>query len=64
MFKTIREDVQSVLDRDPAARNVLEVLFCYPGLHAIWVHRLSHRLWKRGFKIIARWVSQIARGLT
>ncbi len=64
MFKIIREDVQSVLDRDPAARNVLEVLFCYPGLHAVWVHRLSHRLWVRGFKIIARWVSQIARGLT
>ena len=64
MFKIIREDVQSVLDRDPAARNVLEVLFCYPGLHAIWIHRLSHRLWQRGFKIIARWVSQIARGLT
>ncbi len=64
MFKIIREDVQSVLDRDPAARNVLEVLFCYPGLHAIWVHRLSHRLWVRGFKIIARWISQIARGLT
>ncbi len=39
MFKTIREDVQSVLDRDPAARNVLEVLLCYPGLHAVWVHR-------------------------
>ncbi len=64
MFKTIREDVQSVLDRDPAARNVLEVLLCYPGLHAIWAHHLSHFLWKRGFKLLARWVSQTARGLT
>jgi len=64
MFKTIREDVQSVLDRDPAARNVLEVLLCYPGLHAIWAHHLSHRLWKRGFKLVARWVSQVARSLT
>ncbi len=64
MFKTIREDVQSVLDRDPAARNVLEVLLCYPGLHAIWGHHLSHFLWKRGFKLLARWVSQIARSLT
>ena len=64
MFKTIREDVQSVLDRDPAARNVFEVILCYPGLHAIWAHRLSHRFWARGFKLMARWVSQIARSLT
>ncbi|CAG0977859.1 serine O-acetyltransferase [Anaerolineales bacterium] len=64
MFKTIREDIQSVLDRDPAARNALEVMLCYPGLHAIWVHRLSHKLWKAGFKLIARWLSQTARSLT
>src|SRR5512142_448604 len=64
MFKTIHDDVQSVLDRDPAARNVLEVLLCYPGLHAIWTHRLSHKLWKSGFKLIARALSQIVRGIT
>jgi serine O-acetyltransferase len=64
MFKIIHDDVQSVLDRDPAARNVLEVLLCYPGLHAIWAHRLSHRLWKGGFKLFARWISQITRGIT
>lgn len=64
MFNIIREDIQSVLDRDPAARNTLEVLFCYPGLHAIWVHRLSHHLWKSGFKLLARWISQIMRGIT
>ena len=64
MFKTIHDDVQSVLDRDPAARNVLEVLVCYPGLHAIWAHRLSHKLWKSGFKLIARSISQIVRGIT
>lgn len=64
MFKTIHDDVQSVLDRDPAARNVLEVLLCYPGLHAIWAHRLSHKLWKSGFKLIARAISQIMRGIT
>ncbi len=64
MFKTIRNDVQSVLERDPAARNVFEVLLCYSGLHAIWAHRLSHKLWMGGFKLIARWVSQTARGLT
>lgn len=64
MFKIIREDIQSVLDRDPAARNSLEVLLCYPGLYAIWAHRLSHRIWKGGFKLIARWISQLMRGMT
>ena len=64
MFKTIGNDVQSVLDRDPAARNVLEVLLCYPGLHAIWAHRLSHRLWKSEFKLMERWISQTTRSLT
>src|SRR5690242_9089494 len=64
MFNIIREDIQSVLDRDPAARNTLEVLLCYPGLHAIWAHRISHRLWKSGLKLVARWISQLTRGLT
>ena len=64
MLNIIRQDIQSVLDRDPAARNTLEVLFCYPGLHAIWAHRLSHRLWRSGLKLVARWLSQIMRGIT
>jgi len=64
MFKTIHDDVQSVLDRDPAARNVLEVILCYPGLHAIWAHRLSHKFWKGGFKLTARLISQIMRSIT
>jgi serine O-acetyltransferase len=64
ILKTIHEDIQSVLERDPAARNVMEVLICYPGLHAIWAHRFSHRLWKSGIKLIARGISQIMRGLT
>lgn len=64
MWNIIREDIQSVLDRDPAARNALEVLFCYPGLHAIWAHRLAHRLWKSGLKLFARWLSQLMRGIT
>jgi serine O-acetyltransferase len=64
MWNIIHEDIQSVLDRDPAARNPLEVLFCYPGLHAIWAHRFSHRLWKSGLKLLARWVSQLMRGIT
>jgi serine O-acetyltransferase len=64
MFTIIHDDVQSVLDRDPAARNILEVLLCYPGLHAIWAHRLSHRLWKSGWKLLARSISQIIRNIT
>ncbi len=64
MLKTIHADIQSVFDRDPAARTVMEVLLCYPGLHAIWGHRLSHWLWTHGVKLLARWVSQIMRSLT
>ncbi len=64
MFKTIREDVKSVLERDPAARNVPEVLLCYPGLHAIWAHRFTHYLWKKGFKLTARAISQVMRSIT
>lgn len=63
-FDTIQSDIQSVLERDPAARNWLEVLLCYPGLHAIWFHRIAHPLWRRGFKLLARWISQTARSLT
>jgi serine acetyltransferase len=64
MFKTIHDDIQSVLERDPAARNVLEVLICYPGLHAIWVHRFSHKLWKNNLKLLARGISQLMRSIT
>ena len=64
MFKIIRYDIKSVLERDPAARNVLEVLLCYSGLHAIWAHRLAHKLWQSGFKLLARWISQITRGIS
>ena len=64
MFNTIRRDIQSVFDRDPAARSTLEILLCYPGLHAVWGHRVSHWLWMHGFKLLARWVSQLVRGLT
>ncbi len=65
MFKTIREDVQSVLDRDPAARNVLEVMLVLPWLAChLGSSPDSHNLWKAGFKLLARWLSQIARSLT
>jgi serine O-acetyltransferase len=47
MFNTIRADVQCVLERDPAARSTFEVLTCYPGLHAVWAHRVWHALWRR-----------------
>ncbi|MDF1642908.1 MAG: serine O-acetyltransferase [Pseudomonadales bacterium] len=64
MFEKIKEDIQSVFDRDPAARNSFDVLTLYPGLHAIWLHRLSHRLWNSGLKWLARLVSNIGRALT
>ena len=64
MFDSIRRDIQSVFDRDPAARSVFEVVLLYPGLHALWGHHLSHWLWTHNFKLLGRWVSQLARGLT
>jgi serine O-acetyltransferase len=63
-FATLRRDFESAFERDPAARSVLEILFCYPGLHAIWGHRLSHWLWAHQFKLLARWCSQLMRSLT
>jgi serine O-acetyltransferase len=64
MFKRIRNDIQSVFERDPAARSWLEVLLCYPGLHAVWGHRLTHWFWEHHLKLLARWGSQIMRSLT
>jgi serine O-acetyltransferase len=64
MLKAIRRDIQSVFERDPAARSVLEILLCYPGLHAVWAHRISHWLWTHKFNLLARWISQLARGFT
>jgi serine O-acetyltransferase len=61
---SIREDIDVVLERDPAARTRVEVLLCYPGLHAVWIHRLSHRLWQWGFTTPARLLSHWARCLT
>lgn len=64
MFKTLREDIQTVFAKDPAARNTLEVLFCYPGLHALWLHRLAHFLWQHKLRFVARLLSHINRFLT
>ena len=60
----MRKDVQAVFKRDPAARNLCEVIFCYPGLHAIWLYRLAHFLWVREFISLARFISHISRFLT
>ena len=64
MLNTVRSDIQSIFDRDPAARSVLEILICYPGLQAVWGHRIAHWLWRHNLKLLARWVSQLFRSLT
>jgi serine O-acetyltransferase len=64
LFARIREDINSVLERDPAARSQLEVLLCYPGLWAVWIHRISHGLWRSKLRLPARILSQIARFFT
>ncbi|GAC1318509.1 MAG: serine O-acetyltransferase [Collimonas sp.] len=64
MFSRIREDIANIMARDPAARTQWEVLTCYPGLHAIILHRWAHHCWHNGFKWAGRFISQIARTLT
>lgn len=64
MFKNLREYLNSIYQRDPAARSTLELLTAYPGVHALAFHRLSHGLWNWRLKWLARWFSQIARWLT
>ena len=64
MFERIKEDIQSVLDRDPAARNAFEVLTCYPGFHALVWHRMNHRLWNWGLYWPARFLSTVSRWIT
>lgn len=63
-WQRLREDIQCVFERDPAARSVPEVLTSYPGLHAVWLHRVSHALWQRGLLWPARLLSHVGRGLT
>lgn len=64
MFKFIRQDIDSIIARDPAARNAWEVLTCYPGLHAIILHRWSRWCWQHGLKWLGRFISNVARVLT
>lgn len=64
MFKQMRKDMHVVFDRDPAARSLWEVLLCYPGLHAIWMHKIAHRLYKKGWIFWSRFISHINRFIT
>ena len=64
MLKTLKEDIQTVFAKDPAARRVVEVICFYPGLHALWFHRLAHFLWQHKLRLLARFLSHISRFLT
>jgi len=64
VFKTLKEDIQTVFAKDPAARSVLEVLTCYPGLHALWAHRIAHFLWRHKLRLLARIISHFNRFFT
>jgi serine O-acetyltransferase len=64
MRKSLREDIKAIFERDPAARSTLEVLFCYPGLHAVWIHRISHWFWTHKFFFFGRFISHLGRFLT
>ena len=64
MFRQLRDDMASVFARDPAARSSWEVLTCYPGLHAIWFHRLGHWFWTHGLRWLGRFTSHVSRWLT
>lgn len=64
MFARLRSDVQCILDRDPAARSTWEVVTCYPGLHAIWLHRPAHWCWRHGLPWLGRFISHFARWMT
>jgi serine O-acetyltransferase len=64
VFPKLRRDIQAVRERDPAARSTLEVLLCYPGVHALVFHRAAHAMWRRGWKIPARLLSHVSRFFT
>jgi len=64
MFRQLREDIASIFERDPAAKSTLEVLTCYPGLHAVYVQKLAHWFWARGLRWLGRFTSHLGRWLT
>ncbi|WP_461436566.1 serine O-acetyltransferase [Methanosphaera sp.] len=64
MFEGMKEDIETVFSNDPAAKSTIEVILCYPGLHAIWLHKLAHWFWQRNHLLIGRYISHINRFLT
>ena len=64
LLQALRADLTIIKERDPAARSTLEILLCYPGLHALTLHRLSHALWRLGLPLLARFISQVGRLVT
>jgi serine O-acetyltransferase len=64
MFARLSEDIACIRDRDPAARSTWEVLTCYPGLHALWLHHLAHACWRHGLRWLGRFISHVSRWLT
>ena len=64
MWERLKEDIRTIKDRDPAAKNVVEIFLCYPGLHAVWLHRIAHALYQRGWFTTARLISHFSRSFT
>jgi len=64
MFERLKEDIRMIKERDPAAKNYVEIFLCYPGLHAIWLHRIAHSFYHRGWYTTARLISHVNRSLT
>ncbi len=64
IFKRLQQDIAWIAENDPAAKSRFEVLLCYPGLHALWFYGVTHWLWHKNFRTVARWLSQVARLLT
>ena len=64
LFRTLKDDFHTIFTKDPAARSAIEVLFCYPGLHALWWHRIAHTLWNRKMRLLARMISHVSRFFT
>ena len=64
LYQTIKEDILTIFKKDPAAKGVMEALFCYPGLHAVWIYRIAHFIWRKNLYFLARLLSHAARFLT
>ena len=64
LLELMKEDIDTIFREDPAVRSILEAILCYPGLHAIWNHRLNHWLWQKGFNTLARYFSQVSKFFT